>query len=184
MSQIYKALLVCVAIPLMACEKQENFNFLYNDDVFHQIEKALQVDDGVINLNALSDDDGWNKVCLITPYSKPEKDLKNHVNNIEVFDNRIFDDVFEDFWGIGLLFLRNGEVIELVRIPAAFYPVSESKGSIIDSMTITNDGKRYLSSMIYKRKSKEDTKVCFPMETTIQISREWAFTVIGKEGGE
>lgn len=160
--------------------------------LYSSIEHALEHDDGVISFAKLVGNVDWETVCLIAPYSTPKNEIGLHIADEKYFDDKFFNGVDEDNWGMGFVFIKSSAPVLYAHLPPSLIlpkmgknikKIAERKG-----VKTLKDGDIVLSGIGWSNHDQEsefntssgNRNICFTKEYALEITPDWMLKVLEK----
>ena len=148
------------------------------------IDKALEEDDGKIDFNEISSRHDWDRFCLVMAYSNPETELKEFINE-SILIEKIFPDIGEDEFGVGILFVRDRKVVDYFQIPSIWLPPSIDVGQNVGAISrVPSSGDIHIPPLNPTSTQPNDRpeRTCYERKYTIKIHKNWKYTIVKRKG--
>ncbi len=151
--------------------------------IYKEISRAVESNEGKMDLDSVSERDDWGKFCLVMTYSFPKEELKGFISDPSSIDN-FLPDSYDDSFGLGILFIKDKEIIDstyLSRYYPNVVPASSDVGEFVKSISgVSSNGSLVPPRLDPKfGKSSESPRVtCYTREYTIKINKDWEYTIV------
>lgn len=186
-------LLLLLIMVIIGCDFEVGENEEKTLGAFLVIDEVLESNNGVLNLEELSIRDDWEQFCLVQAYSYPKNYFINGVDRLSQVE-KLFPDINEDRFGVGIIFADKSGIIDYVQVPAYTYDSTKSIGDNIERINgLIQHIKKRKNDAIYKHlpglKAKSDIpsqrpgQRCYEKNITIKIGADWTYGIIGADEG-
>ncbi len=153
-------------------------------EALQKVEKALEFDQGHLNLQSIESERIWDEFCLVMAYSKPSVDFEFQIENSDIL-SEYFTDLNEDSFGVGVFFVVQGNAVSYFQMPAIKTSTKDDFGSHINSISRKiSDDLLYIPPLNPRNTndSHEPQRTCYERDYTIKIWPDWTYTISKVEG--
>lgn len=191
LNRLTKIVFLFSLFVLVGCgngQKNEQKTLEKRIKAYQEISKAVETNEGKMNLDNVTERDDWDKFCLVMTYSIPEEELKEFIIDPSSIDN-FLPDSYDDSFGLGVLFVKDKKVIDSTYLSRYYtaVPASSDVGEFVRSISgVSSNGSLVPPRLDPKfGKSNESPKgTCYTREYTIKIHKDWEFTIVKRKNND
>ena len=149
--------------------------------VLEEIDRSIEKNDGEIDFNKISSRDDWDKFCIVVAYISPEKEFISDSEQI----SGIFPEHHDDSFGLGVLFVKDKNIIDHMHIPRTSISAPMDIGKNIEAiLPAARNGTLYIPRLSPSSSQSGDLQAksgCYGRKYTIKIHKNWEYTLVRRK---